>query len=163
MPLIPAPPIPMRCTRSPSTGALIAGVARSGVIAGVAHATGPTGAPTSSSTMRASRSSASACPDARAALPRRRQPGRVAQQRHELGQHPVAGQLGVGTSAPPPAATTGSALSACSPLPCGSGTYTAGSPTAETSATVIAPGPAQHERRRRRRPGACPRCTGAAR
>ena len=44
-----------------------------------------------------------------------------------------------GTSTPPPAATTGSALSACSPLPCGSGTYTAGRPTADTSATVIAP------------------------
>ena len=43
------------------------------------------------------------------------------------------------TSTPPPAATTGSALSACSPLPCGSGTYTAGRPTADTSATVIAP------------------------
>ena len=35
--------------------------------------------------------------------------------------------------------TTGCAFSACSPLPCGSGTKTAGSPTADTSATVIAP------------------------
>ncbi len=43
------------------------------------------------------------------------------------------------TSSPPPALTTGSALSRCSPLPIGSGTYTAGSPTADTSATVIAP------------------------
>src|SRR5699024_7766150 len=43
------------------------------------------------------------------------------------------------TSRAAPPATRSRALSACSPLPCGSGTNTAGSPTADTSATVMAP------------------------
>ena len=38
-----------------------------------------------------------------------------------------------------PLATCAEAFSRCSPLPCGSGTYTAGRPTAAISATVIAP------------------------
>ena len=43
------------------------------------------------------------------------------------------------TSSPPPASTTGRALWACSPLPIGSGTKIAGSPTPETSVTVLLP------------------------
>ena len=43
------------------------------------------------------------------------------------------------TSRPPPRCTMGRALRRCSPLPMGSGTYAAGSPTAVSSAQVIAP------------------------
>src|SRR5690606_24228403 len=43
------------------------------------------------------------------------------------------------TSSPPPASTTPAALSRCSPLPIGSGTYTAGMPSAASSHTVPAP------------------------
>ena len=43
------------------------------------------------------------------------------------------------TSSPPPRCTIGSAFSRCSPLPCGSGTYAAGRPTAVSSAQVMAP------------------------
>ena len=82
IPLIPAPPMPMRWTRSPSPG------------------TRPRcrhdRAATTSSTRRARRSSASAWPEAARRLARRLQPGRVAQQRHQLRQHPLGGQLGVG-------------------------------------------------------------------
>ncbi len=49
------------------------------------------------------------------------------------------------TISPPPAATTGPAIIACSPLPIGSGTYAAGRPTAVTSTTVLAP--ARHSTR----------------
>ncbi|MPM98495.1 hypothetical protein SDC9_145683 [bioreactor metagenome] len=44
-----------------------------------------------------------------------------------------------GSRRAPPAATRASALRACSPLPCGSGTSTEGSPTAIVSITVPAP------------------------
>jgi hypothetical protein len=43
------------------------------------------------------------------------------------------------TSNPPPASITALALRACSPLPIGSGTKTAGSPTPDTSVTVLEP------------------------
>ena len=83
IPLIPAPPMPMRWTRSAEPRH-------------ASRACRHDRAATTSSTRRASRSSASAWPDAARRLARRRQPRRVAQQRHQLGQHPLAGQLGVG-------------------------------------------------------------------
>ena len=43
------------------------------------------------------------------------------------------------TRSAPPASTTGRALCACSPLPIGSGTKIAGSPTAAASVTLLAP------------------------
>src|SRR6185295_18452698 len=92
-----------------------------------------------SRTRWASRSAASACPERRAAAPvAASRAGSVSSGTSSAStRSPVSSASG--TSTPPPAATTGAALSACSPLPCGSGTYTAGSPTADTSATVIAP------------------------
>ena len=47
--------------------------------------------------------------------------------------------LASSTIRPPPACSIGTAFSRCSPLPCGSGTYAAGRPTAVSSAQVIAP------------------------
>ena len=49
---------------------------------------------------------------------------------------------------PPPASTTGRALSACSPLPIGRGTNIAGNPTPETSVTVFEPEQAPLDRTR---------------
>ena len=54
-------------------------------------------------------------------------------------------QSGSSTISPPPERTTGAAMSSCSPLPMGSGTYAAGSPTAVISITVLAP--ARHSAR----------------
>ena len=78
--------------------------------------------------------------------------------------HPLRGERARRRpAAPPPASTTGRALSSCSPLPIGSGTKTAGRPTAATSVTVLAPAAADARGRRRRRRGPSGRRTAARR
>ena len=71
----------------------------------------------------------------------RGQPLGVVGQRRDGPGDPVGGQVGVGRPAgAPPASTTGRGVAgACSPLPIGSGTKIAGSPTAAASVTLLAP------------------------
>ncbi len=95
--------------------------------------------PAASSTIRASRSSASRgiSPSAAADIAPSRS-GSVASAGTVAGAH--SGVIATScTSRAPPASTTGRALSSCSPLPIGNGTKTAGSPVAATSVTVLAP------------------------
>ena len=105
MPLIPAPPMPTRCTRCRARRT-IAHLARAvGVRSLAAHAHGLTGAPTVEHHAGRAVRRRRACPDARRPPgPSRSSRGRVAEQRHERRQHPVAGQLGVRRPAAPPPA-----------------------------------------------------------
>ena len=124
-----APPMPTKCTR-PSCSA---GNSSSGTGTLMATSRRPS------------------APSARAARRRRAAPGRRLRPTWRRGGRVSASSAGTlswthcdvrslsSTSTPPPTATTGLALRACSPLPCGSGTNTAGSPTLATSVTVLAP------------------------
>ena len=140
MPLIPAPPMPTKCTAPSSAG----------------EGTGPVQAATSaalivpvpvatSRTMSASRSSASGAPAAAAC---RAYPA-SASGSVSSGTTCSAIHAGVrsasSTSSPPPASTTGRALRRCSPLPMGSGHEDARQADGGELGHGHRPGPAQGE------------------
>ena len=130
MPDRPAPPMPTKCTR-PSASA-----ARHLVGDGDPHRRPPRGAQAPCGPAARRRRAGSARPRPATSSPAAS--GRVARSGRVAEAHSGV-KAASSTSSPPPASTTGRALSACSPLPIGSGTKTAGSPTAATSVTVFAP------------------------
>ena len=139
MPLIPAPPMPTKCT-APELGR-DGHRARPGRHVGGAHPRSAT-----SSTMSASRSSASGAPAAAACRGVPGQRRRVGQQRHQVRRRPTpASRSASSTSSPPPASTTGRALRRCSPLPMGSGTNAAGQPDGGQLGHGHRAGPAQRQ------------------
>ena len=147
MPDIPAPPMPTKCTRPRLADGRCARARR--------HAHDGEPSRPRASTMSASRSSASRTPRVAAARPIAASRSRVEQQRQQRARASTAAcrprRRRAGRRRP---STTGSALRRCSPLPIGSGTYTAGSPTAVSSAhgRHARPGTAPGRRRRRRGP-----------
>ena len=124
----PAPPMPTKCTwPSRSAGSSSSGTPFRTFIAPV------------SSTMRASFSSASRGISAEAAaLIAASRSASVASAGTCAVTHALVNAAS-STSSAPPASTTGLAFSGCSPLPNGSGTKIAGTPTAAASVTLEAP------------------------
>ena len=131
MPDRPAPPMPTKCTRpSWSAGSSSSGT---GTLIGGASAAGgerPSG--------RASRRR-------RAGSARRRRADIVASRVGSVARAGTVAATHSGVSAPScdeqraPGVDDRAGVEACSPLPIGSGTNTAGRPTAATSVTVLAP------------------------
>src|SRR5205085_6713203 len=94
---------------------------------------------TARSTRSASRSSPSVMANAAAALPMAASSLASTSRGTSVSLTHCGVHWASSTRIPPPASTTGSALKRCSPLPIGSGTYAAGSPTVVSSQTVPAP------------------------
>ena len=139
MPLMPAPPMPTKCTAPSSASAGTGSVqaATSAALIAPRHLQHDVGQP---------------LVGVRHARPRRRaaayagQRRRVGEQRHAACDSIQAGvRSASSTSRPPPASTTGRALRRCSPLPMGSGTKAAGQPDGGQLGDGHRPGPAQGE------------------
>ena len=144
IPDMPAPPMPVKCTRPRSAS----GTGSTGVTSPMsAHRARcarwarhrPVLPTMTSSTSAASHSSLSRAPMSDGRLRHRRDQLGVEQDRQQDVADPLGGQRRVVDDEPAAARAIGSAFSRCSPLPCGSGTYAAGRPTAVSSAQVIAP------------------------
>ena len=125
MPDIPAPPMPMKCTRPRSSAGTGRSVGATSTPLTIASLLAPCVRPRPPRATRStSRSSASRPPAAlgRGAPSSPTAPGRSSRG-VSVAVHPGGGAAAASsTSSPPPASTTGRAFSRCSPLPIGSGT-----------------------------------------